>query len=562
MKILKYFSLALMMLLTLTFSSCHKDTTKASKHLRHIKYSKEAIVISEDVPFDFTTLDTNSYYYGEVNDSTYFFKIDKVDEDCASGRYYLVNNAAEADAQHFEIQYKDNEYLFCTNTKDIPLKFKITLDTNAITGTFSNSIMNFSENVLAFEKYYAPPYTEYLSNRYNQQEDIDKFSVKVCENICYGHAKGFWASNPINDEKYGKIIARSMAKTANERDVELNLDLYLPDSDSIKKRPLLVLIHGGAFYVGDKGAETMTTWCKHFAQLGYVVATINYRMGFRLSKQSIQQCGYEAIQDAHAAIRYLVSQSDEYGIDPNYIFLGGTSAGAITALGVTFMTNDTRPSFVKEKHLDTKLGNLESSSNDCKNSFKIRALANMWGAVYDLDMLHGHRTPVISFHGTEDNLVPFDQGFPFEDIKSNIGEKLFDKMYGSKAIHERLDSLHVRNEFYPIEGVKHAPYQDKGGHPNSTYFFIQDKMQQFFLRELKQTTTIAHNKNNPQSYNLPQTDITRINWNIEGGFILTQDNNNVTVLWRKDARKKTLSASGMRSNGCAFTVHLKSSSKS
>lgn len=550
---LKHIRLLWATLLLLCFAGCHKDATKAHKHLQEIKHSKQAVAVSEEDLFDFNVLDTANFYLGEVNDSTYFFKIDHISDDGFKGRYYVVNEESEADVHRFEVQYRDKEYLFCTNTKDIPVKFDLTIDTAAITGTFSNSILSTEKSVLAFEKYREPAFHEYHSTRYISVRDTTKENYTLKEDISYGQARGYWASNPVKDEKYGKIIAKGISKTVRERDVDLTMDLYLPNDSVVKERPLLVLLHGGAFYVGDKGAETMTTWCKHFAQIGYVVATINYRMGFHLSKQSIQQCGYEAIQDAHAAIRYLVANHEEYGIDPDYIFIGGTSAGAITALGVTFMTNSTRPQFVFDNKLDSKLGNLESSSNNLKNTFHIRAIANMWGAVYDLEELEGHHTPVISFHGTEDNIVPFDQGFPFEDVKSNLGEKLFDKMYGSKSIHERLDSLKIRNEFYPIEGVKHAPYQDKGGHPNSIYFFIQDKMQRFFYREIAQMGKIVRDKNHPQQYTLAQNDIANINWKVEGGFILHEDQNSVTVLWRKDARKHQLTASGMRNNGCAFT---------
>ena len=176
----------------------------------------------------------------------------------------------------------------------------------------------------------------------------------------------------------------------------------------------------------------------------------------------------------------------------------------------------------------------------------------MWGAVYDLDELNGHHIPVISFHGTEDNLVPFDEGYPFSDMKGKLGEKLFDKMYGSQSIHERLDSLHIHNEFYPIEGVKHAPYQDKSGHPNSTYYFIQSKMENFFYQELAKIGNITKDKSNPQAYSLSQKDIKEICWEAEGGFILKSDGNHVVVLWRKDAKKKVLKASGIRENDCAF----------
>lgn len=35
------------------------------------------------------------------------------------------------------------------------------------------------------------------------------------------------------------------------------MDVYLPDDDTIKNRPLLMLIHGGAFFIGDKASLAM-----------------------------------------------------------------------------------------------------------------------------------------------------------------------------------------------------------------------------------------------------------------------------------------------------------------
>lgn len=556
LKIMRKRLLFLLSTLILLCSGCHKkERNKATEHENKIKQSSEAVKISQKDDFDFTKLDTINFYFGEIDDKTYFFKIDKVKKNSLIGRYYVVDNQNAAEAHRFEIEHKDDEYLFCTNTKDVPIRFEISIDTASIIGSFKTSITETDPKDIAFEKYREPQFAIPEKTRYHSNEGKHEcLDYNVKEGVIYGEARGYWASNPIKDEKYGKIIARSLSKTITEKDVKLDMDIYLPDDD-IKKRPLIVFLHGGAFFVGDKGVETMTTWCKHFAELGYVVATINYRMGFSLSKKSIQKCGYEAIQDAHAAIRYLVANADEYGIDPDYIFIGGTSAGSITALGMTFMTNDTRPDFVFENKFDQKLGNIESASNNLKTKFKIKALANMWGAVYDLDELNGHNIPVISFHGTDDNLVPFDEGFPFCDVKGKLGEKLFDKMYGSKAIHQRLDSLHVRNEFYPIRGVKHAPYQDKGGHPNNTYYFIQDKIEDFFYQEIAKVAKISKSKSNPQIYEMPQKDIASIQWKADGGFILNTKGNTVTVLWRKDAKQKKLTAAGTRENGCSFVQH-------
>lgn len=544
--------LLLISLIAIAFCSCNR-TNKAKHHMRKLPKSKEAIKVTEKNEFDFTTLDTANYYMGEMDDSTYIFKIDHISQTGFTGRYYSVNEQPVMDAIPFEVSQKDGDYTFLSEGKRTTLKFDLILDTASVHGTISTT---FKKKDLAFEKYHDPDFTEYNSPRYAVSCPTDYLDIEVVKDIVYGKAKGYWTSKDIEGQKIFKVIMRGISQTAASKELDLMLDLYLPKDSTVKKRPLFVLLHGGAFYFGDKGAETMSTWCEHFAHSGYVVASINYRMGFNISKHSIQKCGYEAMQDAHAAIRFLVANADKYGIDPEYIFVGGTSAGAITTLGMAYMNNGKTPDFIKESKLDRKLGSIESSGNKHHNKFKIKALANMWGAVYDLSQLDGHHIPVISFHGTADDIVPYDQGYPFSRIRGGLDEMLFDPMYGSKAIHERLDSLHVRNEFHPIPDVGHAPYQDKNGHPNDCYFFIQNKMQRFFYTELTHVKRLVHDPNDPQIYYCSQDDITTVNWKVSGGFILESKDKRVRVLWRKDAREHKVTASGLRENGMAFTISI------
>jgi len=332
----------------------------------------------------------------------------------------------------------------------------------------------------------------------------------------------------------------------------LLMDLYMPENDSIKKHPLLVLLHGGAFFFGDKGTRNMREWCEHFAKCGYVVASVNYRLGFALVKSAIMQCTYQATQDAHAALRYLVAHAEEYQIDPDYIFLAGTSAGSMATLATAFMTNENCPPFVEKYKLLKKCGSLHTSGNEYRDPVKVKAIANMWGAVYDLHELDGRYIPVISFHGTNDQIVPFDHGYPFSSLKSNIGEKMFDEMFGSKSIHEHLDSLHVRNKLYSLEGCGHAPHQEKDGTLNKHYYFIQEKMQAFFYPELKSKVKLNHRKLSPQRYSIDNKDLTDICWQAEGGIILSISDNEVRVVWLSDAPKHLLRASGLNAIGVPF----------
>ncbi len=539
--------LLLFFLITLVLVSC-KDKGSADKHRKNIKHSRESVTIHNGEEFSFKILDTEHYYFGEIEDSCYFFKIISTNDTEATGKYYPAGQAIWQDPVAFTISRHQGKYFFQTKSFSSEFKFSITIDTASVTGKVYSDLIGLKKKDLAFERYQEPTFQTYSSKRY--QDSL--FAVSKEADITYGKAKGFWTSYPIPHDHFGKMVTKTIAQTASPKELNLDMDIYFPKQDSIERRPLIVFIHGGAFYIGDKGDKTMTGWCEHFASTGYVTASINYRLGFRLSKGSIQRCGYHAIQDAHAAIRYLVANAAKYGIDTSAIFLAGTSAGAITALNTTYMTNNTRPPFIQERKWGKSVGRLESSGNKLHNKFKIKAMANMWGAVYDLSILQNHRTPLISFHGTADELVPYDEGFPFANIKGDLGEMLFDKMFGSKSIHEQMDSLHIRNEFYPIEGAKHAPYQDKGGALNHYYQFIQDKIQQFFYHELTLVGNIKRHTGDIQQYELQQSNLKFVTWKAEGGFIIKQEGNVVYVLWRNDEKRHTLTAAGRLQNDIPF----------
>ena len=66
-----------------------------------------------------------------------------------------------------------------------------------------------------------------------------------------------------------------------------------------------------------------------------------------------------------------------YRINPDWVFTWGTSAGAITALNVAFMKDANRPESV------TKEGKINKLAPICTETFHVKAVANMWGAVHD-----------------------------------------------------------------------------------------------------------------------------------------------------------------------------------
>ena len=550
-------TLALTVCLVLGMSACkqkNKDKTKTQQEQIQQGNGEEAVYVSSFEEVNFSSIDTKHPYIGKIDKDSYILIIESASRNGISGKCYLIDTLSNSAAPiPFKIKKEANSYRLVTKKENEAVTFSIAFDSHSIQGSITTE-KEKKKRTISFKRQVDPPRTEYTSNRYKTPQ----YTFKQISDIQYGTAKGYWTSYPMeNDNHYGKMILKLLPKTAAAKPQNLFLDLYIPENDSVDRHPLLLLLHGGAFFFGDKGGLSTKSWCEHFAKMGYVVASANYRLGFKISKASIQQCGYQAMQDAHAALRFLVAHADEYSIDPDYIFIGGTSAGSITALGTTFMTDDNCPPFVEKHKLVKKIGGLHTSGNEHRDKVRIRAVANMWGAVYDLHELDHRHIPILSIHGTEDHVVPFDHGYPFSAIRGNMDERLFDTMYGSLAIHRYLDSLHVRNEIYPLEGCGHAPHQDADGTLNKHYYFIQEKMQQFFYPELKSRSSLDPDKKSPQWYFLNDDAITVLDWQIKGGLILDRRSDGVRVIWFEDAHDHQLQASGHNAIGVPFKQEWK-----
>lgn len=187
------------------------------------------------------------------------------------------------------------------------------------------------------------------------------FTISTTREVEYGKAMGLWTSYPYdNVVSYGKIVMEKLEELLrNELEEQsLRMDVYVPDDEGDHMRPLLVMIHEGAFFAGDKADEAMLRWCEKFGACGYVAVSVNYRLGFNLFSTTVSEAAWSAMQDVNAAIRYLLAHKVTYKIDPERIFLAGCSAGAIVALNTAFLTDQNVPAAMQD--VATKLGPLTS----------------------------------------------------------------------------------------------------------------------------------------------------------------------------------------------------------
>jgi acetyl esterase/lipase len=100
----------------------------------------------------------------------------------------------------------------------------------------------------------------------------------------------------------------------------LLLDVLAPDPRPGGRLPALVWIHGGGWETGNRRGGFSDTFGPMLARKGFVFVSIDYR----LSDQAIFPA---QIHDVKAAVRWVRSNAEELGIDPERIGAWGHSAG-------------------------------------------------------------------------------------------------------------------------------------------------------------------------------------------------------------------------------------------
>ena len=279
-----------------------------------------------------------------------------------------------------------------------------------------------------------------------------KYEVTVKRDVPYATVQGYYSHTPVGDRK---AITKQLFHSGNLKTITLDMDIYLPEGDEQKDRPLLLMMHGGSFFIGNKEELGQAGWCRYFASLGYVAVSINYRLGYHPVKKEVREAEMRALEDADAAMAYLLGQEDLH-INPQQVFLAGTSAGAITALNMAY-----RP--------------------DPEKSYRICAVANLWGAVHDLSVLERASVPILSFQSVADPILPYEGGYPI----SKSARLFSDYYYGTHAIHEKAVSLGIPAEHHPCPESRHALHLDENLSYTPRFTEIRDAMVAFFATFLQ-----------------------------------------------------------------------------
>lgn len=196
-----------------------------------------------------------------------------------------------------------------------------------------------------------------------------------------------------------------------DRYKETVLDIIQPKAPAKGKRPGLLCIHGGGWGSGSK--EQFLNWCLPYAEQGFVVANIEYR----LAKVAPAPA---AVMDVLKAAQWFRANARRYNVDTKRIVAAGSSAGGHLALMVGMTPKSAR------------LG----------KTIKVAAVVNFYGVTEVADLLggpHMHKAavtwvpegparfelarrvspmtyvrrdvpPVLTIHGDADPTVPYEHG--------------------------------------------------------------------------------------------------------------------------------------------------------
>lgn len=210
---------------------------------------------------------------------------------------------------------------------------------------------------------------------------------------------------------------------------------YAPDDANNKtdRKALVIFLHQGAFVTGSKDDALVSQISNNLARCGVATAAIDYRLlppdnlkdgiirtGVAImdvfeGENSIKKELYNAIRDARSAIRYFRINAEQWGIDPNRIYIAGYSAGAILALQSVFMDENEAKEFYFGNTIVTNQGSLDSRGGNLGVNASVRGVIAVNGALFDSNFITDSDTiSIFLAYSENDDMIPITLGRPFQ----------------------------------------------------------------------------------------------------------------------------------------------------
>ncbi|MEL6853316.1 MAG: alpha/beta hydrolase [Bacteroidota bacterium] len=338
----------------------------------------------------------------------------------------------------------------------------------------------------------------------HQEGDKSQLTLSVGQ-----YETDYWPAGfaPFNQ---GKISASVQEVVYAEREeMDLRLDFYQTETPKARN-PLVILLHPGAFLTGSKNDPDMRRLAQDLARAGFHCAVVNYRLlgdglssaevitGVLTPRRFFRQQVYKSLQDVHTAVRFLHAQARERGLDEDRFYLAGYSAGGILSLSYALLDDQEAAAYFDLEKTDC-LNCLPFVGQEKIGSDRIRAFASLSGGVFSPSLAEGAHGPILMMHGTEDRIVPIEQGLPFQrfirdyeaadlDLDSSDFEieerwvRLFANLTvptvaGSRSL---FPALGTDTRFICLQGVDHGILSTEN--PDAHYQKVRAELSEFFTQ--------------------------------------------------------------------------------
>lgn len=211
-----------------------------------------------------------------------------------------------------------------------------------------------------------------------------------------------------NEPSDSVIHVREVYKTIDSFTLQVDI-FYSSPSAQKRNKTAIVFFHGGGWAYGSP-SEFFTT-CERYARMGMVTFSVDYRLANENGEVPHPTISpIECLMDAKSAVRWVRENAAKFGIDPNKIVVSGQSAGGQLALATAMIDEHNEKSDNAKISCRPDALMLFSATVNTLEAWCDRLLANRRIKIWSISPTHHMREglpPMIHFHGTDDEMVPF-----------------------------------------------------------------------------------------------------------------------------------------------------------
>ncbi len=248
-----------------------------------------------------------------------------------------------------------------------------------------------------------------------------------------------------------------MLNVAYGTDPLQKMDIYLPAGRSTTTTKVVIMIHGGAWSLGDKAELNgfVDTFQRRLPE--YAIFNINYRLSVPPNNPFPAQ-----EMDTKAAIEYIYNNRQAYGISDKFILVGASAGAHLALLHAYKYSSPLKIKAVVDFFGPTDMKDLY----DNPGIVNAAAIAGIVGA-----------TPT-------SNPLIYQQSSPLHYVSSQVcptiilqgtADPLVNATRQSQALQIKLLTSGVTNQYVSYAGAGHGDWD------NATYFDAFNKVQNFIL---------------------------------------------------------------------------------